>query len=131
MKLSRPGTVSALLAALLLLGASSAVMAQGDGKTSRGSLRGIETFDVLIEDLPDAAQKPGLSTDSLRTDVELRLRQNGIKITDARALQATLYVIVNVVGAAASLDISVGQPVRLVRDQSLFPSAATGTLAVS
>jgi len=126
MKLSRTGTLS-LFVSLSLLCSSLPVKAQMDGEVPRRSLRGIETLDVLIEQLPESAQKLGLSKDSLQTDVELKLRQNSITVTDVKDLksQATLYVLIDVIGTAASLSVSLGQPVRLIRDQSVFALATT------
>jgi len=49
-------------------------------KTRREPLKGIKGVYVFIEDLPPDAKKLGITRESLKTEVELKLRLAGIKI---------------------------------------------------
>jgi hypothetical protein len=41
------------------------------------TLKGISALSVLVEELPDSAKALGLTSDTLQTDVELKLRLAG------------------------------------------------------
>jgi hypothetical protein len=71
-------TIARLLV-LLLAGSVSCLMAL-DLPENRASLRGITTIAVVVEDLSPDPVSDGLTTDQIRTDVELRLRKSGVKI---------------------------------------------------
>jgi hypothetical protein len=105
MRLAQRGAPRTILA-LSLLTACSSILIGDDGDLSRGNLRGIGRIHVVVEQLPDGARQLGLSEESLRTDVELKLRQNGITVTDVKDSQALLCVAVNVVRGAASLYVA-------------------------
>jgi len=83
-------------------------------------------MQVLFEGLPEDAGKLGVHKDTLQTDVELRIRQNGIKVTDnLKDTQAIIYVNVSVVDNAAAIEVSIEQPARLLRNNSIFSLATT------
>jgi hypothetical protein len=90
-----------------------------DSQIERASLTGLTTISVVVEDLAPIAQKNGITTATLQTDVERRLRQAGISVTpDA---DAYLYVHVTVADPGPSLplpyvvDVSLMQEVTLPR----------------
>lgn len=60
-------------------------------------LRGIDSVQVVIEDLDETARDVGLSVQFVRTKVELELRKAGIRVYEAKG-GPYLYVNVNVIG---------------------------------
>jgi len=137
--------VKAVLATLLLLSALTSVsVAQGDDEVlTRPSLVGLKGVFVLVEDLPDVAERAGLSKTQLQTDVELRLRQGGVPVLSQEQRRTapgnpTLYVNVNVLQVspefyAFSALMELEQNVQLLRAPSItqvgVPTwSATGTL---
>jgi hypothetical protein len=64
----------------LIVGAASSVHAQTAG---RENLAGLEDVTVFVGDLSTYATEAGITVALLRTDVELTLRQNGVRIRDA------------------------------------------------
>ena len=105
-----------LVAWLMGLAASAAA---ADSQIERASLTGLTSISVVVEALAPVAEKNGLTTAALQTDVERRLRQAGINITpDA---DAYLYVHITVADPGASLplpyivDVSLMQEVTLPR----------------
>jgi hypothetical protein len=93
--------------------------AAADSQIERASLTGLTTISVVVEALAPIAEKNGLTTAALQTDVERRLRQAGISLTpDA---DAYLYVHVTVADPGPSLplpyvvDVSLMQEVTLPR----------------
>jgi len=111
--------------------ASPALAADDDvmGKTLAG-LRGVRVEVVKMD--PDA-EREGLTQSILRTDVELRLRQSGIRVlTDAddALTQGTLHLQVRTVKSehgfyAYNIDLGLWQFVRLIRDPSIASVAVT------
>lgn len=53
-----------------------------DTPEARSTLKGIKALRVEIEPLPSDLEKLGLTHDQIQTDVELRLRQSGISVSD-------------------------------------------------
>jgi hypothetical protein len=51
-----------------------------DNESTRNTLRGLKGVDVLIERLDQQILKDGLTVDSIRTDVELKLGLPGIRV---------------------------------------------------
>ena len=92
-----------------------------DNKT----LAGITAVKVLIEELSQGAAALGLTKESLRTDVELKLRLATLQVKE----DAPTWVYVNVSVAvspltndrAADILVEILQPVRLVRDSTIGP----------
>ncbi|MBI4777981.1 hypothetical protein HY792_03550 [Candidatus Desantisbacteria bacterium] len=65
---------------LIILGFLSMVIIQNVWAFGEESLRGIKTVQVFVEGLNENDKQDGLSENRLRTDVEIRLRQNGIEV---------------------------------------------------
>ncbi len=91
-------------------------------QAQRESLRGLDGVYVLVEDLNDDTKRAGLTVAQIKTDVELKLRKVGIRITtkEERLTEEGsphLYVNVNVVGSqqyyAYNISISLKQSVYL------------------
>ena len=113
--------------AMFLLVAASAATAGGDTENDRQSLKGLEGVGVVVEDLEAEVEQGGLNTTSIRTDVELKLRQAGITVlTEAEVLAAPggpiLHINVSTVGGplyAYFVGVELCQDVRLDRDPSI------------
>jgi hypothetical protein len=96
-----------------------AAAAAADSAIERATLTGLTTMSVVVEGLPPIAEKNGLTTATLQSDMERRLRQAGISIVEDA--DAYLYVHVTVADAGASLplpyfvDVSLMQEVTLPR----------------
>jgi hypothetical protein len=106
------------------------IAAQEDSE--RRSLRGLQGIRVVIEGMGSTAERHGLTTTQVRTDVELRLRQAGIRVLtfderDFFSGDPFLYVNIHMIfgdGPAAGLvvcniDVELRQAVRLQRDQDI------------
>ena len=52
----------------------------------RRSLKGIKGIFVFVEKLPNEVEKAGLRKDQINTDVELKLRMEGIKVVSEQEL---------------------------------------------
>lgn len=93
--------------------------AAADSAIERATLTGLTTMSVVVEGLPPIAEKNGLTTAALQSDVTRRLRQAGLSIVEDA--DAYLYVHVTVADAGASLplpylvDVSLMQEVTLPR----------------
>ena len=72
-------TVIAALS-LLFVAVVAPCVGQGDDDDSRQTLAGLTGVYVVVSEIEDDAQRVGLSQTQLRTDVELKLRQAGIKV---------------------------------------------------
>src|SRR4029077_20751829 len=110
-------SVTWILAAWLM--GIPAPAAAADSQIERASLTGLTTISVVVEALAPIAEKNGLATATLQTDVERRLRQAGINVTPAA--DACLHVHVTVADPGPSLslpdivDVSLRQEVTLPR----------------
>ena len=65
------------------------------------SLRGIKSIEVIVEDLNEEAEEDGLKRVQILNDIELRLREHGIKNTpiyeqEKQSGHACLYINVNI-----------------------------------
>lgn len=71
-----------LLAVLisLVLGSTMSAHAQSSDDLRRAPLRGISGVNVLVEDLPANVEALGLRRETIRTEVELRLRRNRVSV---------------------------------------------------
>jgi hypothetical protein len=76
----RTRIVTVLVLVITLCGFISTNGYSGDDKYSRESIRGIEGVYVLVEKLDPKVVSDGLTEDAIHNDVELKLRQNGIKV---------------------------------------------------
>ena len=98
--------LSIALALLLSLGlpAASAPPLQDDkptylGADSPGVLKGLKDIGVRIEPFPQEFLTPALTMDSVRTDIELKLKQNGFHVLPIEEAQKAhlpvLYINLN------------------------------------
>jgi hypothetical protein len=116
------------LCVLLLAYLASAAL--GD-EYERETLKGLRTIKVLVEDISPEAERQGLSQSSIRTDVEIKLRQAGI-VVQSKA-DAWIYVNVNVLAPgqrdyglyAYSIRLHLNQEVALIRNPTIRSTAAT------
>ncbi len=129
------------LATLLLLSAAMAspLVGQEDNETTRETLAGLNGVHVWIAaSIDDEAQRNGLDTLQIRTDVELKLRQAGIPVlTDQQSLSRMdapiLSVNLNAVKwknpetplYAFGVNVELLQGVRLTRNPAVTVRAAT------
>jgi hypothetical protein len=102
-----------------------------------GTLRGLRGVEVVLETLPSEVEQAGLTSTTIRTDVELKLRLAGITVLskEERLEQPGfpyLYISVNVVLsqhypklAYYALDCELHQYVTLTRDTSISTDAST------
>lgn len=134
--------IVALVAVLWWGGASTGGWAQTEAK--RGSLRGLKGVGVVVEALQPEAEREGLTKSQLRTDVELALRQAGIRVLSEEESLAEpggpyLYINLNTVKSEVlyafvsysfSLQISLRQDATLTRDPSIKVNAMTWQTSV-
>ena len=57
--------------------------ALSDTPLQRATLAGLTGVEVVVEEMDPAAEKDGLAESTLQTDVELKLRQEGIRVLTA------------------------------------------------
>jgi hypothetical protein len=141
-----------VLAALSLLSAGVVArsIGQADNNNSRLTLAGLTGLYVSVELKTDDAQQNGLTEAQLRTDVELKLREAGIKVVAFEEISGTpgapyLYVGVSALPLksipgvyAVSVNADLIQVIRLVRNPSTLALGRTwnatgvyGTLGAS
>lgn len=110
--------ICSLAAAVLLLTGLSIRLAS-DSPRQRETLKGLKGIAVLVEDLTPDAERDGITKSQLQTDVELRLRQSGILVTQTAS--EYLYVNVNALksrettGYVYSVQLDFMQPVAILR----------------
>ncbi len=128
------GVIVALCCWSLSIGTS---WAQTNGEQS--SLHGIKSVRVVIERLASDVERDGLTLSQIRTDVELALRQAGIRvqsIENAGTEPGNPYLYVNLMTTKSevlyaftsylySLQVSLYQDVVLAREPSTTLSALT------
>jgi hypothetical protein len=124
------GRIALGMAALLLT--VSPVLASparaDDTPEERTTLKGIKAVKVAVGDLHPDAQADGLTAGQLRGDVQARLRKAGVPTSPSA--KAALNVTVNTSGRENGLyffviEVSLTQPVALVRDRKRIILAAT------
>ena len=120
------------VAAVFLIGFTFPSVQASDSEISRKSLQGISAISVEVEDLSDGAKALGLSAETIRTDVELKLRLAGIRVvTEDEDLKLpgmpSLYVIATVVNSskAVSIIVELQQNVTLERNGQRAVGATT------
>ncbi len=119
------------LLTLLLLGLP--VLAwPGDDPFDRATLKGITTIRVVVDNLDPEAERDGLTKDQLQTDVELRLRKAGIRVTSLRAESESsyLHLAVNTIKDSSgvyafNIVLEFDQWVILERNRNVFRFAPT------
>jgi len=126
--LSRPRIVLALVLLLLTVPAWA-----GDTASDRASLKGVDSVQVAVENMRPDAERDGLTSSQIQTDVELRLRQSGIKVDSSSPCM--LYVRVSTLRNddgryAFNILVSLEQPVMLQRNPKIVqPFASTWNVA--
>lgn len=131
-------SISAFVFEIML--ACGILLAQ-DNEFSRPSLKGLGSIGVAIADSDPALECEGFGKDQLRTDVEGRLRQSGIKILSEAELLKTpgsphLYVSLSFVNMAALpqrayyITLEFIQEVTLRRNPEQVSSAVTWSVSV-
>lgn len=102
----------------------------------RDALKGLQGVRVLVEKLTPEVEKYGLTSQQLQTDVELRLRQNGIRVLSGQEQFSTpgmpyLYVNVGITMrddiplAVFVISVELNQNVFLARDTTKLCIAST------
>jgi hypothetical protein len=94
-----------------------------DTDITRESLRGLKEMGVVIENLNPKTEKDGLTRKQIRTDIELKMREAGIKVSMQYNPWLYLRPTIlkrNVEGYSFFIDIEVKQNVRLERDPNIF-----------
>lgn len=106
-----------------------------DTPEARSTLKGIKAMRVEIEPLPSDLERLGLTHDQIQTDVELRLRQSGIAVSDpGDTATPLLWVALNsqhqtdspILGF--SIKVEFIQFVRLSRNRNIRAPAPTWTV---
>ena len=96
-----------------------------DLQTTRKTLAGITTVQILVEGLDPAAGSIGLTKESLRADVEVQLRTSGMQIVG----ESSTFVYVNIAlttdARSANILVELYQPVTLLRNPTITSSAVT------
>ena len=122
----------AVLVAAMTSVITPAAFGYGDDEFTRETLRGLDGVHVVIEDFSDDAKRAGFTEKTFQTDVELRLRQNDIKVLkDQPPGGGYVYVQINPLHEeygqrhAFRIDVAFVQPVYLSRDPAIFSYAAT------
>ena len=120
--------------AAMLLSVSPALIDRSradDTLEERATLKGIKAVKVVVRDLHPDAEADGLTTGQLRRDVEMQLRKAGIPASPSA--KTALNVTVNTSGRESGsyffvIELSLTQPVALVRDRNSITLAATWRL---
>jgi hypothetical protein len=135
LQIMRQAHCAALLIGILLLTSQPS-----DGSSDCGNacgLRGLGAIGVLVEDVPSDLQQDGLTVDDLQTDVELRLRQAGIRVLTVTMRERlkipvspflSVWIVSKKVSSghyAFSISVSLMQQVHLSRNPSIEMSAMT------
>ena len=94
------------------------------------ALKGIESICVFIEPLSNDALDLGLTEERIRIITELRLRKEGITITDEESkFDVLLGVVITVVGKGSGkgvgLELKIKEEVSLIRNPSIICYAYT------
>jgi hypothetical protein len=93
-------TVMLMLAGLVLTCPAAFQAFGSDSKFDRETLHGLQGVHVVVENIDQNAERDGLTEHQVQTDVELRLRQSGIRVLSEEERLATpgrpyLYINVN------------------------------------
>jgi hypothetical protein len=134
-------TIILMLAGLVLTCPAGFQAFSYDGSLTRETLRGLQGIEVLMENIAPEAEPDGLTTRQVQTDVELRLRQSGIRVLSREEGRTTpgrpsLYINVNTSKRdgrgfyAYHVTVALNQDVWLARDLAI-QSLETTTWSVS
>jgi hypothetical protein len=130
--------VTPILWAISTLVMGSVAAPASDSDIARGSLKGIKSIEVLIENLPHPAPDVGLSQSALRADVESQLRLAGLQVVEETAEEdgyVTLYVNLSAVFRAPyvgyNLVLALQQSATVDRRSSIWiPNVTTWSLGL-
>ena len=124
----------------LLVVPVSAVLAQ-EPATQRATLAGLTGVEVVVEELNPGVEQDGLTRSTLRSDVELKLRQAGIHVLTSTERTASpgspyLYLRITTVKNRVSIygyhiAIELRQLVRLTRNSGITSWAATWVVTLN
>jgi len=89
-----------------------------DAAENRIPFHGLKAVAVFVEDIDQETVQDGLSKEQIKTDVELRLREAGIKVVPVEkslsfSTPSYLYIIVNTVKFSSGLEYVYGTSVQL------------------
>lgn len=89
--MNKPRTKLLVMARVTLLVLITALVspALADSEFERATLKGLTGVNVLVEKLHADVEREGLAQSTLRTDVELKLRQAGIRVLTEKEMLAT------------------------------------------
>jgi hypothetical protein len=102
----------------------SVVYGMGDNWQTRATLQGFESVQVLVKELNRDAKKMGLTEAELKTDIESKLKNEGIRVLGEMGREhgnPILYLVIKSVkatsrgGSAFHIDLSFWQDVRIAR----------------
>lgn len=120
------------VAPLLLAATVAPLAAQG---TVRNTLTGLPGVRLVVEDIPLDAERDGMTTNGIRTQVELLLGRAGITILDLETwnktpgkplLRVAFVAVKNQLGTYGyNLDVQLFQTVQLSRQPSFSVDSAT------
>ena len=123
---------SVMALAFMLVHVSPAL---SDTPRERATLAGLTGVEVAVEPMDPDAEKDGLAQSTLRTDVELTLRQAGIRVltSDGRLAAPGMPYLYLSVGTAKNepgfyaydIDLELKQEVRLTRNPAITSMATT------
>jgi len=104
-----------------------------DSPVDRATLRGVDSVMVTVEEMKPDAERDGLRTTQIQTDVELRLRQSGIKVDSSS--RCLLYVNVDTLKLDTGLysfniEVEFNQEVMLLRDPTITNLAPTWSVTM-
>lgn len=112
-------------ATAVLVAGVSASPAANDSAAERGSLAGLSSLSVVVEDVSAVAAKNGVATATLQADVERKLRQASISVTSDA--DAYLYVHVTVADPGGSFALPYVVEVALMQEVTLPRGVRTRT----
>ena len=123
----RPSTRGWLIGLLLCFASNAS--AQFNDVLSRKSLEGIIAFGIVIDDPSSDLQLNGLTRAMVRSDVELRLRRQGMRFLDDEALTREPggpYLRVIVTGRRTAAPQLIGFVISVQFEQAVLPTRFLG-----
>ena len=133
---SRFGWTPAMAVSAFMLALVSPAVAEGITELEQATLAGLTGVGVIVLEMGPDAEIGGLAKSTLRTDVELRLRQAGIRVlgeNEALAAPGSPYLYLHVNTAkpqggdiyAISIYLGLAQGVRLTRNPAIASMGTT------
>jgi hypothetical protein len=95
------------------------------------ALKGIKAIFILVQDLPQKAEGIGLTTERIKAATVSKLRGEGISVPDYSETDPYLYISINVVSQAFSVEVSLREKVVISRAKSITCRAATWSNSVT